>query len=214
MRTYSTTGITVSPAELPDDVMTFAQAMAGEKAVDLEADRLRILHECAAEIEKEAGRLFWDGAGDTARRTESEIDLTTLPVMLPACPVYPNTSGADVTLVSVESWDYDTATWETFAAEKYKRRPRGGVWIPRWAADASEYSPFLLRIIADILPADIAPYQAAEGLGRLFALRQNHRPGSKGGGVDQDGRIINLDNAMRRSGARDILGTLQLGWPA
>ena len=134
MRTYSTTGITVSPAELPDDVMTFAQAMAGEKAVSLEADRLRILHECAAEIEKEAGRLFWDGAGDTARRTESEIDLTTLPVMLPACPVYPDTSGADVTRVSVESWDYDTEAWATFAAEKYKRRPRGGIYIPRWAA--------------------------------------------------------------------------------
>ena len=133
--------------------------------------------------------------------------------MLPACPVYPDVSGADVTRVSVESWDYDTEAWATFAAEKYKRRPRGGVWIPRWAADASEYSPFLLRIIADILPADIAPYQAAEALGRLFALRQNYRPGAKGG-VDADGRILNLDNAMRRSGARDILGTLQRGWPA
>ena len=213
MRTYSTIAVTVSSPELPDDVVEFAQAMAGEKAVGLAADRLLIVKECAFEIEKEAGRLFWDGPGSTARRTESEIDILMLPAELPACPKRPNTAGADVTLVSVDSWNEETPAWETFATEFYKRRSGGRIRIARGAVSTSEYSTLSLRIIADILPADDTPEPAVEALGRLFALRQNRRPGAGAGGVDADGRILNLDNAMRRSGARDILGTLQLGWP-
>ena len=214
MRTYSTTAVTVSPLALPDDVVAFAQAMAGEKAVDLVSDRLLIVKECAVEIEKEAGRLFWDGPGNTARRTESEIDIPMLPVLLAACPVYPNTAGADVTFVSLDSWNEETPAWETFTSDRYKLRPGGRVRIPRDSVATNEYSTLSLRLVFDILPADGAPEPAVEALGRLFALRENRRPGAGAGGVDADGRILNLDNAMRRSGARDILGTLQLGWPA
>ena len=206
--------MTVSPLALPDDVVAFAQAMAGEKAVDLVADRLLIVKECAVEIEKEAGRLFWDGPGNTARRTESEIDIPTLPVLLPACPVYPRTAGADVTLVSLESWNEESEAWETFATALYKRRPGGRIRIPRAAVSTSEYSTLSLRIIADILPADGAPDPAVEAPRASLCLARESAPGAGAGGVDADGRILNLDNAMRRSGARDILGTLQLGWPA
>ena len=206
--------MTVSSLALPDDVVAFAQAMAGEKAVDLVADRLMIVKECAVEIEREAGRLFWDGPGSTSRRVSSEIDLPMLPVLLPACPVYPNTAGADVAFVSLDSWNEETPAWETFAADRYTLQSGGRVRIPRDSVATGEYSPLSVRLVFDILPADGAPEPAVEALGRLFALRQNKRPGSAKGGVDEDGRILNLDNAMRRSGARDILGTLQLGWPA
>ena len=213
MRTYTTTAVTVSSPDLPDEVVEFAQAMAGEKSVDLAADRLMIVKECAFEIEREAGRLFWDGPGSTARRAESWIDLPMLPVLLDACPVFPNTAGADVTIVSVDSWNEETPDWETFSTNLYKRRSGGRIHIPRASVSTSEYSTLSLRIIADILPLDGAPEPAVEALGRLFALRENRRPGAGAGGLDADGRILNLDNAMRRSGARDILGTLQLGWP-
>ena len=213
MATFATEGVTVTELELPDDVIALAQAMAGEKAVDVADDRRLIMEECAGEIERAAGRLFWDGPGSTLRRTTSVVDLALFPVSLAACPVYPRTDGADVTLVSVESWDEDAAAWVTFGTDHYKRRSGGRIRISKDGVTGAHDS-LSLRVIADILPFDPPPKEAAEALARLFALRQNRRPGSGKGGLDEDGRILNLDNAMRRSGAREVLDSMMTSWPA
>ena len=214
MSTFSTDGAFATELELPEETIALAQAMAGEKAVGVVSDRLSIMNECAVEIEKAAGQLFWDGPGNTTRRTTSVIDLAVLPVMLDACPLYPRTDGADVTLVSVESWDEDTAAWVTFGADKYKVRPGGRIRIPQHAISISPELLSSLRIIATTLPPDPRPKEADEAMARLFALRENRRPGSGAGGLDADGRILNLDNAMRRSGAREVLDSLRIHWPA
>ena len=213
MATFATDNVFVTALDLPDDVVEFAQAMAGEKAVDVSADRRLIMEECACEIEKAAGQLFWYDSGVNARRSTSVFDLTVFPVTLDACPLYPNTHGGDVDLVSVESWDEKTAAWITFAADRYTRRPFGRIRIPRDAIAVSRESLCSLRIIADTFPPDPAPKEAVEALARLFALRENRRPGSGQGGLDADGRILNLDNAMRRSGAREVLDSLRTSWP-
>ena len=187
MPTFATEGAYATPLELPADTVTFAQAMAGEQAVDLVDDREKIVNECAVEIEREAGQLFWRAPGDVARRTTSVIDLTVFPTMLAACPIYPHTGGADVALVSVESWDEDAAAWATFAAGKYTVRSSGRLHIPRGAVSVSFDSVLTLRIIADILPPADAPLPAREALARFFALRENRRPGAGAGGLDGDG---------------------------
>ena len=211
MPMFVTEGVFVTELELPEETVDHARAMAGEKAVALSADRMKILNECAAKIEKLAGTLFWDGVGNTARRTTSVIDLPVLPVPLDACPVFPHTVGADVTLVSVESWDDGAAAWVTFNSTLYKVRPGGRIQIPRHAISVSHDSSLSLRIIADILPLDPRPLEADEALARLFAMRENWRP--RGTSRDEDGRILNLDNAARRSGALEVLDSLRTSWP-
>ena len=214
MATFATEGVHVEPLELPAPTITFAQSMAGEKAVDLTGDREKIVKECAVEIEKAAGRIFWRGPAGIARRSTSVIDLTLFPVLLHACPIYPHADGAVVVLVSVDSWDEDTAIWDTFRTDQYKVRPAGRIRIPRDAISVPRDSVLSLRIIADTLPPQDAPPEADEALARLFALRENRRPGSGNAGLDADGRILNLDNAMRRSGAREVLDSLRTDWPA
>ena len=214
MATFGTEGAIASPLALPDEAIELAQAMAGEKVVDVTDDRQSIMEECAVEIEKAAGQLFWDGPGDTARRTMSEIDLTLFPVSLAACPLYPQTGGSTVTLVSVESWNADTAAWVTFATDRYRVRSGGRLRVPRDGGVVSRDCDLTLRIMADILPMDPRPKEADEALARLFALRENRRPGAGERGLDADGRILNLDNALRRSGAREVLDSLRTSWPA
>ena len=77
MRAYSTTAVTVTALRSPPgEAVEFARAMAGEKAVDLVSDRLMIVKECAFEIEREAGRLFWRWDWRTRRGVRSRRSIS------------------------------------------------------------------------------------------------------------------------------------------
>ena len=176
--------------ELDDETKVQAIAMAGEKAVALTTDRENILIACAAEIEEYVGRLFYRGLAGSSRSCSTVLELDTQGDV-PAVAQFPLTDPVNVT--SVVLWDDAAAA---FQSSDFIVRPVGMVRLPT----AGVY-----RIVASATPSSNYPASVIEGIARLFAFREIHRP-QRGDGVTTDSGLPPTQaGAVLRSGAGEIL---------
>ena len=204
---------TVDPPVPPASVEALALAMSREKALEFTEDRRAALRGCADEVERWTGRVLWPGAnGARASQADMEIDRNGSLVgygvnygsisgygsrlILPVCPVLPNSSGVGVSVTSVQVWDVETSA--------YIDPPAGHKVIPGGRVMVGQAGTY--RIVASLTAPDTPPQPASEGLRRLWSHRERRRPGDKDaaeGGVTQA-------NAMWQSGAAAALAALRI----
>ena len=180
----------VSPPTMPAAVDTHALAMAREKAVSKTTDRAIIIQSCAVEVERFCSRVFFRGPVGAARTAEAIVAIMDPSRPVSVCPVRPNVSGVVVSGVEVAVWDDAAADWTT-PSPAHTVRPAGRVLIHA----AGEY-----RVRCALLPADPVPDPIVEAIGRMFAMREQLRPGD----TTIEGPM-NLAGVLIRSGAGEIL---------
>ena len=185
--TWTLQNSTVDALELPDEVRDQAQAMAGEQAVALVADRENILNESAAAVERYSGRMWFRGPGGVPRVATSVLETDGGDV--PAVGAMPQSTG--VTITSVEVWSDSAESW---TAVTYVRRPLGAIRL-----NAGTF-----RIVASVLPLEKYPSEIREAVARCFAYSENLRP-QKTTGDAADGTIPTQAGAIQKSGAGELL---------
>ena len=179
----------------PDTLITHALATARESALLTNTSREINLRAAQVEVERWCGRLLWPASvtpADAARPVDSVVEVSDVVDFVPVCPARPVTSGATISVTSVERW---SDALEAYEAVEYILRPSGLLRLRTIG---------LHRIVATITPA-AAPAIAEEGCCRLWAFREVRRPSYAGteGGSDR------LSNAMYLSGASGILRSLK-----
>ena len=136
------------------------------------------------------GRLFYRGLAGSARACSTVLEVPE-PGDVPAVAQFPMTDPVNVTAVT--KWNEKTAAYVTV---EYVVRPVSMVRLPT----AGVY-----RIVASATPSSNYPASVIEGVARLFAFREIHRP-QRGDGVTTDsGMPPTQAGAVQRSGAAEIL---------
>ena len=111
----------------------------------------------------------------------------------------PDLAGVAVSITSVERWD-DSADPAGYVAADYAALPGGRVTVDQ---DGT------YRVIAELTPPATTPEEAVEALARLWAIREQFRPGDFREAVDIAGATAQLGGAIMKSGAAEILRTLK-----
>lgn len=175
------------PPALPPDVQVRAMAMAREQSLNVTPERQAVLLSCAAECEAYCGRLLVPGARAITTELETEAhDRDALPVV----PEWPDTSGVELTTLTVRMWR--EGAW---VESSYVLRPGLRVELPE--APGEYELAAVVEVAAPMLTA------AVEAIVRLFGYRETRRSGDVGDVLAAG--PLNLSSAMRRSGAADIL---------
>lgn len=202
----------VDPPVIPTAHEGQALAAARMKAVDMNADRRLMLRVFAREIESWVGRLLWRGSGaGGARAATSEVEVAHSGRdysfggrggggrILSACPSMPDLAGVTVAITSVERWD-DSEDPRAYVTEEYHYAPGGAVAVARDG---------VYRVVASLTPPAATPEEAVEALARLWAIREQFRPGDFREAVDIGGAVAQLSGAVMKSGAAEILRTIK-----
>ena len=116
--------------------------------------------------------------------------------VLSACPQFPDVSGVTVSVVSVRRWDDETSA---YVDATHKVLPGGRIEVEEVG---------IYEVTADLTPGADVPDEAVEAVARLWAFREQLRPGdltmSDGSGEQQV-----LAGAIMKSGAAEIMRTLR-----
>lgn len=179
---------TVTEPLVSTDMKDAGLKAAREGALDATADRLRLLLNCAIEVEQFCGRAFFRAASERISTAELVVDEPARP--FPACSRLPDVTGVTLTLTSVERWDDDLLA---LVPAVYTVRPGGRLVVN----EPGDY-----KVICRLLPDTKPPTEALEAMARLFALREVNRPGDA---TENIGDQPSLSNAMVRSGASEIV---------
>ena len=182
---------TVAPPSVPDTVRAHAFALAREKTLMDNADRALMLRSAAAEVERYIGAAYF---GDN-RTAVATVDVDGLADDLAIVPTLPDSE--NVRLDSVELWSDSAADFEATTA--YTVRPNNTIRL---------HSPGAYRITATVSSPAILPPEVTEAVGRIWAIRENTRPGDTDLGGD-GGQLLNLAGAVLRSGAGEVLRHLR-----
>ena len=179
----------IAALELPDDLKTYALAMATEKALALNSTRENILLSSAQEVELYIGRIIFLGQGGSARVCTSvlEADATN---DIPAIPQLPHSH--PITVTNVLRWSDDA---EAFVAASYVVRPVGRIRL----AESGTY-----RIVCEATPSTTYPTTIKEAVARLFSYREAYKPRLDTSDFS-GGNAPSITGAMMRSGAAECI---------
>ena len=189
--------IEVDPPVLPAEVEAHALAARRGKALSQNTDRLLLLLACAVEVERYAERLFWRGSGTA--RTSTAVVRVGWSVgrsfnVIAYCPLYPEVSGVDASLMSLRRWDEEAGGWSTLSdPDHYRLLPGARLSVGR----QGQY-----EIVSSLTPPSTAPPSAIEAVSRLWAYRDTLRPGDL---TDVGGEQQVLAGGMMKSGAAEAL---------
>ena len=180
----------LDPLELSDDVKTSALAMASEKALDVTADRERILVAAAHAVELYCGQAFFQGLAGSARVATSVLDVDG-PGDVPVIALLPSTT-APISVTSVSRWD-DAA--EVFQSVSYKARPVGRIRVDTGG---------VYQVVAAVTPSLTYPVVVVEAVARVFAYQEHYKPRLDTSDFS-GGAPPSITGAVQRSGAGELL---------
>ena len=194
----------VTPPAVSSAVESHALATARLKALEQNDDRRLMLRAAVVEVETFCGRLLWTATGGAARRGVSVVEVRFASYVLGtgfvllACPQFPDVSGVTVSVVSVQRWDDETSAYVDLDPA-HKVMPAGRIMVHRVG---------VYQVTADLTPQVDPPDEAVEAVARLWAFREQLRPGDLTMG-DGSGEQQVLAGALMKSGCAEILRPLR-----
>ena len=193
---------TITALVLPAGIVTRIRAVAGETDATATDDRTALINTVASLVEVRAHRLLWRSAeAGGVRRVVSLVTVLDPYEPVPVCPLYPDTGGVGVAVVSVRRWDENASVWVD--ADGHRVLPAGRVKLMRGGD---------IEITVDMTPPETVPEGLIEALARWYAALSSRRPGGDDT-VDADGRHVSLNAQYVRSGAADLIEAERLGGP-
>lgn len=206
-------GATIAPAVPDAATEVLAMSMARQEALEVTDDRRATFRSCADEVERWTGQVLWPGATGHARAAEAVMtigrrglsfgglgygysilgDYGHGVLLMPACPLRPNTSGVTVAVSSVMVWGVEAGAYVA-PPGGYRLLPGGWVQVD---------APGTYQVMAILTAPTEPPAWAVEGLRRYFAYRERLRPGDAAAG-DLGGQPVPAGGLIR-SGAAEVL---------
>ena len=193
---------TVTALVVPADIVARVRAVAGETDATATDDRTALINTVASLVEVRAHRMLWRSAeAGGVRRVVSQVTVLDPYEPVPVCPLYRDTGGVEVDIVSVRRWDEDASDWvdvtdhRVLSVGRLKTMREGDH-----------------EITVDMTPPEAVPDGFVEALAHWYSALSNRRPGGVDT-IDGDGRHISLNAQYVRSGAADLIEAERLGGP-